>query len=178
MNTTTVNGSGATTAPQGASSTGGTNQLGKDDFLKLLTAQLANQDPLQPVDNQAFIAQLAQFSSLEQMQNVTTKLDAPAAVTVVVQDGTGRTVRTMALGGHDAGTFDLGWDGRDDQGNALPAGHYKLSISAKAADGSSPAVEVRATGKVTAVGFDGGAAQLVVGNTYLKLSDVVQITQS
>lgn len=44
--------------------------LGKDDFLKLLVTQLANQDPLDPVADQEFIAQLAQFSALEQMQNV------------------------------------------------------------------------------------------------------------
>jgi len=43
--------------------------LGKNEFLKLLTTQLQYQDPTQPMDSTAFVAQLAQFSTLEQMTN-------------------------------------------------------------------------------------------------------------
>jgi flagellar basal-body rod modification protein FlgD len=48
--------------------------LGKDDFLNLLITQLQNQDPLNPTDSVEFTAQLAQFSSLEQLGNVNENL--------------------------------------------------------------------------------------------------------
>ncbi len=44
--------------------------MGKDDFLKILITQLSHQDPTEPLKDQDFIAQMAQFSSLEQMQNM------------------------------------------------------------------------------------------------------------
>jgi flagellar basal-body rod modification protein FlgD len=49
--------------------------IGKDDFLKMMIAQLQNQDPLNPLDGTDFTAQLAQFSSLEQLNNVNTQLE-------------------------------------------------------------------------------------------------------
>ena len=54
---------------QSQSKTRSTN-LGKDDFLKLLMTQLQNQDPSNPMEDTQFIAQMAQFSSLEQMTNM------------------------------------------------------------------------------------------------------------
>jgi len=50
--------------------------MGKEEFLKMLIAQLKNQNPLNPLDGTEFTAQLAQFSSLEQLQNVYTELKA------------------------------------------------------------------------------------------------------
>jgi flagellar basal-body rod modification protein FlgD len=53
--------------------------LGRDAFLQLLTTQLAHQDPMQPQADTEFIAQLAQFSSLEQLQQMRSTLDSIAA---------------------------------------------------------------------------------------------------
>ena len=50
------------------------NELGKDQFLGLLVAQLQNQDPLSPMDNTQFIAQMAQFSSVEQLVNMSKEI--------------------------------------------------------------------------------------------------------
>lgn len=55
------------------------NEMGKDDFVMLMSAQLKHQDPLSPLKNEQMAAQLAQFSSLEQMVNVNSNLEKMAA---------------------------------------------------------------------------------------------------
>lgn len=56
-------------------STSGSSDLGKNEFMELMIAQLNNQNPLEPQDNGEFISQLAQFSSLEEMQNLSGSVD-------------------------------------------------------------------------------------------------------
>ncbi len=51
------------------------SNLGKDEFLKILMAQLQNQDPLSPMEDRDFIAQMANFSSLEQLMNMSKSID-------------------------------------------------------------------------------------------------------
>src|SRR4051812_36273555 len=54
---------------------GANKTLGKQDFLTLLVTQMRYQDPLQPQDNTAYVAQLAQFSQLEGTQNINTSIE-------------------------------------------------------------------------------------------------------
>ncbi|MGQ4664624.1 flagellar hook assembly protein FlgD [Metabacillus halosaccharovorans] len=53
----------------------GSSNLGKDEFLKILMTQLQNQDPLNPMEDKEFIAQMAQFSTLEQTTNMASMLE-------------------------------------------------------------------------------------------------------
>ena len=61
-----------------------TDGLGRDAFLQLLVTQMSHQNPLQPQEDGAFIAQLAQFSSLEQLTNIDSTLKGMAAALGVV----------------------------------------------------------------------------------------------
>jgi flagellar basal-body rod modification protein FlgD len=212
-------------AVPGADQTGkpqGSSKLGKEEFLKLLMAQMGNQDPTAPTDNSAFVAQLANFATLELQQNANTsleslllaqasanqtsmasfvgrdvmyksetlqliegektggiaKLAAPATnVTVVVTDKDGKTVRTMQLGPHDAGTVAFSWDGRNDGGKIQPAGEYKVRVTAQDSNKKSVAVEQRGTGHVTGVAYEDGVAMLKIGDAKIKVADILEINE-
>ena len=60
----------SSTSSSSSSSTTGTETMGKDTFLQLLVTQMKNQNPLDPQDNSEFVAQLAQFSSVEGINNL------------------------------------------------------------------------------------------------------------
>ncbi|HUJ24572.1 MAG TPA: flagellar hook capping FlgD N-terminal domain-containing protein [Myxococcales bacterium] len=97
--------------------------LGKDDFLKLLMAQMANQDPLSPMDDTAFVAQLAQFSNVEQLQTANSTLSS----LLTAQAAGNQTAATSMVG------KDVQWRSSQVQLGAGPATlHAQLDSSAAA----------------------------------------------
>lgn len=208
-----------------ASALGGAaeSRLGKDEFLKLLITQLQSQDPLNPTQDTEFVAQLAQFSSLEQLQNVNSTLggltaaqdrmaatqatamlgrevtavgdafemgegetrrlsfylaDAAEDVKVEVTASDGRIVRTITAANVEGGLQSVTLDGKDQNGNTLPAGEYTFRVSAKDADGAPVGALTTVQGTVTGVEFDAGVVLLRVGDRKFQLQDILEVKQA
>lgn len=135
--------------------------MGKEDFLKLLVTQLRNQDPLSPMDGAQFAAQLAQFSTVEQLIEMNSKLEATTAASAA----NALTTQTML-------------------GSTLIGRDVLLRGATLASDGETPpriAFELdAATRKVTieVIGHDGKVAgtmemeNLAPGRQVLSLDDM------
>jgi flagellar basal-body rod modification protein FlgD len=107
------------------------SQLGKDDFLKLLTVQLRYQDPLNPMEHTEFIAQMAQFTSLEQLQNMNAMLEQSVGAQTRMQ-GTVKENMAASLIGRliDVPTSEVDYDGRasTSMGYRLPANSREAQV--------------------------------------------------
>jgi len=92
--------------------------VGQDDFLKILLTQLRFQDPLKPIDNQEFVAQLAQFSSLEFSRQQSDRIEALLTIQSASQSLSliGKTVEIATDAGSQVGTVTAV---RFDNGNPL-----------------------------------------------------------
>ena len=112
-----------------AASASGTNSIGLQDFLRILTSQLTYQDPLKPMDNEEFVAQMAQFSSLEQSQQLNSKIDQLLSVQSAAQS---------------VGLLGKTVDAADSNGNVFSGQVTALSLS-----GSQPQLTITtSTGSV------------------------------
>lgn len=92
----TVSGVSGTYEQYGAGARTARTESGKEDFLRLLVAQLKSQDPMNPVDNQAFLAQLAQFSVVERLQNLERQGTQSAALQAAALVGMNVSAETAA----------------------------------------------------------------------------------
>ncbi len=74
------------------------NDLGKEEFLNLLVAQLQNQDPLNPMEGQEFASQLAQFSSVEQLTSIDGNIEQGISADLVLSQTINNTLATTLIG--------------------------------------------------------------------------------
>ena len=82
-----INGSSSTSSTT-TPMTDGPKPLGQDDFLKLLVTQLQHQDPMNPIENQDFIAQTAQFTQLEQLSKLVDLMEQSVSLQKAAQGST------------------------------------------------------------------------------------------
>jgi flagellar basal-body rod modification protein FlgD len=213
--------SGVTTTTTSAESPQktGPRELGQGDFLRLLVTQLKNQDPLKPTDNTEFVAQLAQFSQLDQSakqaQLLQQSLDAqtaslqftllpmvgrrisidrplvqlengPASLTYALEQNAARVqitildqgrqvVRSLDYAGRQAGVHQAQWDGRDNNGAAMPPGVYEYLVSAVDHQGGSVVTQSRAQLTVSGVRMEEGKPKLAVGDVTVEPSAIVEV---
>jgi flagellar basal-body rod modification protein FlgD len=175
LNTTTVNGKTyvAGTAPTSTStstSAAAGGKLDKEAFLQLLCTQLQHQDPLDPQDNSQYIAQLAQFSSLEQMTNVSNSMGTLSSLV--------SNIDTSMLVGQLSGMIGqkVQWSTTtnvtDAQGNIV-----------KDASGNAQTTTKSYEGTVTGVSISDGAPSIIAkdsaGNVYkVVVSDLTRVGSS
>jgi flagellar basal-body rod modification protein FlgD len=76
----------------------GNNSMKKDEFLKLLVEQLKHQDPMSPMNSQDFASQLAQFSSLEQLTNMSGMMEESMQVDLMLTQAINNTMATTFIG--------------------------------------------------------------------------------
>jgi flagellar basal-body rod modification protein FlgD len=117
---------------------GSTTTLGKDDYLRLFVTKLANQDPLKPMEDEAFIAQLAQFSQLEQLTNMNDNLVESTSWSLLLSQTINNTMATSLLGRTvrvDTSTVALGESGETTIRYDLPEQAEKVTIEITSPDG-------------------------------------------
>ncbi len=225
----TASGAAASSSSSSASSSqspavSSNNTLNESDFLQMLVTELQNQDPTNPLQSTDLAAQLAQFSSVSELQTLNQSVQnstnanlvmtqsisntmaatligkqvevntstigydgstqptigfdlsgSAADVQVKIMSASGSVVRTIDEGAMPSGTGKVVWDGKDDNGNTLPAGNYTYSVSATDSQGNSVSSSTYLLGTVQGVKFDSSGPSLLVNGSQVAFSDVQEI---
>ncbi|WCE28996.1 flagellar hook assembly protein FlgD [Vibrio sp. SCSIO 43137] len=203
--------------------TTGKQELKQEDFLSLLTKQLAQQDPFKPVGNDQMIAQMASFATVdgitkmngqfESLNSSMTSNQALQASTLVgrdvlvpgaagvkpdnagmaamvklpqsvdnlfvrVENELGQLVRTLDVGAKPAGENRVEWDGKDENGNPLPAGKYNVKAGGLL-DGQSTEFEVSTYANVNSVLLGKGDGNVLLNlagfDSPVRLAEVLEV---
>ena len=119
---------GPSNTDRSAPSPNGDATMGKDEFLTMLVTQLKNQDPLNPMDGQEFAAQLAQFTSVEQLLNISDVLAQNGEMNAMLAQSVNSGVAAGLIGKSvQAAGNTVTWDGE----NAVPVS-FELADAAEA----------------------------------------------
>ena len=201
------------------------SELGQEDFLQLIVAQIQNQDPFEPVENGAFIGQLAQFGTVDGVNNlndafaefsqsllgnqalnaaaligksvllednqISVKEDQPVesfinadgisgVATVQISNTAGELIATKQVSLINPGLNSFTWDGKDSNGNQVPAGTYFLSATTFSGD-AELALSTSVKNEIQSVNINNsvtGAVELGLasGKTIL-FNEITQISQ-
>jgi flagellar basal-body rod modification protein FlgD len=136
----TANVSAITSSGSTKATTTNEKVMGKDDFLRLLIAKLANQDPMNPVQDEDFAAQLAQFSSLEQLSNMNQNLTQDMQWNYLLSQTISNTMATSLIGRTiraDASQVFLPTNGAADVALHLDRPATDVTITIKDANGNA-----------------------------------------
>lgn len=156
----TISGVGTNTTATTTTKTSN-DELGKDAFLNLLVTQLRNQNPLDPMDDKEFISQMAQFSSLEQMQNMNAALAATQAAGMIGYTVDWKDDQGNAISGAVGGVKTA--DGKSQLIVDVDAVQYPQYLPAKAADLLNKKVSWVDDEKVVHYGIISGASSEAAG---------------
>ena len=192
-----------------------------DQFLKLLTAQLQNQDPLDPLNSNEFVQQLVSFTGVEQaiatnanLENLIalnkasqaamavgylgttiqaegnkitladgearflyTLPESAASTGILIANDSGETV-FVGQGNTTAGEHGFVWDGRDANGNLLPDGTYKITVSGFTSDESLMSIPTIIGGRVTGVETVDGSILLTVNGISVPIEKILSVVES
>lgn len=126
-----VNNSNASSSANTASTNTDKSIMGKDDFLGLMLAQLKYQDPLNPMDGTQYAAQLAQFTSLEQLTNINDNLKESINANYLLAQSVNNTTTASMIGKEvKLGGSDLKYEGQDNinLGYQLPSDAASIEL--------------------------------------------------